>query len=549
MAFAASWLMKSSTSQPFPAGAAASLPGGVQSQTRAVRNRTVVRSLALLSIPLLVSTANPVEARPRHGGGAAAAPVTRRLEFLSGYIGEVLRSTKAPGLSVAVARHGRIIWERGYGWAVPEQHVRATSHTIFGLASISKSITGTELMLLADRGRLRLDAPINTYLGAAKLTSPRWNVNDATVRRVATHTAGLTSFDSICYADEPDCDRSLKDAIERHGIIFWKPGTRFDYSNLGFGTLSYAIGKVTGTSFEGAVQRDVFRPLGMRECALDRTAAVAPHYADGIRAPGQKVLAQGASGLACSADSLVRLGMFMLKDRSAANDRLGRAIPDQLVAHPVSADDPVLRYSMGWWINPRQYGYRIIYASCGTVDSGALLYIFPAADVAIAVLGNGGNPHLSDIADKITAVMLPRYRENLAKAAAAASQPAAAPPAAPDRRLAGLAGTWTGAIETWVGSRPVRFVIRPDGSTMASINGAPLVKERDARIYRDGFVLGAHGNVDTPETNRRRPYRIGFEVYPDGAGDLEGAATTWQDLGARNGGVFSYPVRLHRTAK
>ena len=198
---------------------------------------------------------------------------------------------------------------------------------------------------------------------------------------------------------------------------------------------------------------------------------------------------------------------------------------------------------MGWWINPDQYGYRMIYASGGTSDSGALLYIFPSVDVAIAIVGNSGNPRMSDVADRIAAKVLPGYAARLAKNSCSAGQ-AAGSAGASDPQLRRIAGTWAGTINTWIGPRSVRFVIRANGTSFASVNGAPLTKERDARVYRDGFVLGAHGNIDTPETSRRRPYRIGFEVYPDSSGNLRGAATTWQDPGARNGGVFSYPVRL-----
>lgn len=473
--------------------------------------------------------------------------VARQLDSVSDYISAVRKSEKVPGVAVAVAQHGRIIWERGFGWAVPERRIRATVHTKFGLASVSKSITGAELMVLAKRGIVNLDAPINRYLGSVRLTSPQWGPERATVREVATHTSGLTSFDAICYNDERDCDRSLRDAIQRHGILFWKPGTRFDYSNLGFGILSYMIGELRHRPFLAAVKQDLLEPLGIHECALDRTATVVPHYQDGVRAPGQIALAQGASGLACSADSLIRLGMFMLKDKGPHHKGLGSDIVDKMLSGSVPADDPVLRYSTGWWINPDQHGYHLVYASGGTADSGALLYIFPSDDLAIVVLGNGGNPRLSDIADRIASRLLPTYATDLAKSSSDHPQSNNAP-SQPDPRLKSLAGTWTGSVETWKGPRPVEFVIGPDGVSRASINGAPLAKERDARIYRDGFVLGAHGNIDTPETNRRRPYRIGFEVYADGSGGLEGAATTWQDPGARNGGVFSYPVHLRRTS-
>lgn len=509
-----------------------------------IRSSYVLSAVAFIaSISQQASATTPASPRTRPSTAASA-----NLGSLSGYIGQILQSAKSPGMAVAVARHGRIIWEHGYGWAVPERHIPATPHTMFGLASVSKSITGLELTLLSTRGLISLDAPVNRYLGSAKLTSRQWNLNAATVRRVATHTAGLTSFDAVCYDDEPDCDRSLPQAIQRHGIIFWKPGTRFDYSNLGFGVLSYLISQVRHRPFISAVKQDLLAPLGIRECAPDWSPAAAPHYQDGVRAPRQIALAQGASGLACSADSLVRLGMFMLKDKSAHIGKLGTALVDQTLARSVSADNPILRYSTGWWINPNQDGFRLVYASGGTLHSGALLYTFPTADVAIVVIGNGGNPELSDVADRIAAKLLPGYAAKLAKNSSSSGQ-ATAPSNTPDPRLASLAGTWSGAIKTWIGSRPVKFVVHPDGSTMASVNGAPFAKERDARIYRDGFVLGAHGNLDTPETNRRRPYRIGFEVYRDAAGDLQGAATTWQDPGARNGGVFSYPVYLTQASR
>jgi CubicO group peptidase (beta-lactamase class C family) len=508
-------------------------------------------AVALLVLALSTLTPSPARAAPSVSARRPAnnrAVTGTQFGSLSPFITAVLKSTKSPGLAVAVARHGHIVWEHGFGWAVPERRIAATPHTMFGLASISKSITGSELMVLSSRGLIGLDSPVNRYLQWAKVRSPWWNPAEATVRRVAMHTSGLTSFDSICYDDEPDCDRSLPDAIRRHAILFWKPGTRFDYSNLGFGILGELIGEVRHRPFVTAVTDDFLAPLGIRECATDWSPAVAPHYQDGARAPRQIALAEGASGLACSADSLARLGMFMLKDKAERDRGPGASFVDRLLARSVPADDPKLRYSMGWWINPDQNGYRMVYASGGTLNSGALLYIFPSADVAIAVLGNGGNPKLSDVADQIAAKLLPGYAARLAKTI---SQEGEAPPhaSAPDPRLASLAGIWSGAIDTWRGPRPVRFVIHADGSSMASINHASLKKERDARVYRDGFVLGAHGNVDTPETNRRRPYRIGFELYSDGTGGLRGAATIWQDPGARNGGVFSYPVHLKRVSR
>src|SRR5438034_2341809 len=96
-----------------------------------------------------------------------------------------------PSLAVAVARDGEILWEEGFGWADRENRVPATEHTMYSLASISKPITATGVMVLKERGKLDLDRPINDYLGEAKLKAWIGDAAEATVRRVANHTSGL----------------------------------------------------------------------------------------------------------------------------------------------------------------------------------------------------------------------------------------------------------------------------------------------------------------------------------------------------------------------
>src|SRR5919197_6611089 len=86
-----------------------------------------------------------------------------------------------PSLAVAVARDGEILWEEGFGWADRENRIPATEHTMYSLASISKPITATGLMLLQQQGKLDLDRPINEYLGEAKLNVRLGNPADATV--------------------------------------------------------------------------------------------------------------------------------------------------------------------------------------------------------------------------------------------------------------------------------------------------------------------------------------------------------------------------------
>ncbi len=81
-----------------------------------------------------------------------------------------------------MVKDGVIIWEEGFGWADRENRIPADEHTMYSLASISKPITTTGLMILMERGELDLDTPINDYLGDAKLKAWVGDPNDATVR-------------------------------------------------------------------------------------------------------------------------------------------------------------------------------------------------------------------------------------------------------------------------------------------------------------------------------------------------------------------------------
>jgi CubicO group peptidase (beta-lactamase class C family) len=101
-------------------------------------------------------------------------------------IRDVMAIHNIPSVVVAVAHNGKIIWEEGFGWADVAKRIPATTHTPYSLASISKPVTATALMIFAERGAIDLDKPMNDYLGHQKLVARIGNVSDATVRRPTT---------------------------------------------------------------------------------------------------------------------------------------------------------------------------------------------------------------------------------------------------------------------------------------------------------------------------------------------------------------------------
>jgi CubicO group peptidase (beta-lactamase class C family) len=234
------------------------------------------------------------------------------------FIRQQLSERRLPSVAVAVAREGKIIWEEAFGFADVENRIPATPHTMYSLASISKPITATGLMILKERGRIALDRPINEYLGEAKIAVRVGNPVDATVRRVANHTSGLPLHYQFFYEDESYRAPSRDETIRRYGNCVTAPGERYQYSNLGYGILDYIIARVSGRSYAEFMRTEVFQPLGLTHTSVNIGPGLEKHQAiryglDGTPIPFYDFDHPGGSAVYASAHDLVRFGMFHLK--------------------------------------------------------------------------------------------------------------------------------------------------------------------------------------------------------------------------------------------
>ncbi|MBC7819815.1 MAG: beta-lactamase family protein [Planctomycetaceae bacterium] len=146
-------------------------------------------------------------------------------------------------------------------------------NTVFQTASLSKWITAWGVMALVEERRLDLDAPVSTYLTRWALPESKFDNNKVTVRRLLSHTAGLT--DGLGYAGfEPGTAvQSLEESLTRPADVSpgasgsvevgYEPGSEWRYSGGGYAILQLLIEELSGESFEGFMQRVIFRPLGM----------------------------------------------------------------------------------------------------------------------------------------------------------------------------------------------------------------------------------------------------------------------------------------------
>lgn len=302
-------------------------------------------------------------------------------------------------LSVAVLQGGEITWAQGYGLADRERGIEATANTIYRLASISKPITATGLMLLVERGKVDLDAPANTYLGAGKLVAHVGSVDDMTIRRLANHTSGLPLHWSFYYDEAPIPSR--EETIRRYGFAAWEPGTHEQYSNLAFGILDHVIARVSGMSYRTFMEREVFDPLGMERTSdhvragFDRDAAV-PYDKDVagrfVRVSPYGFDHDGASAVVSSALDLMTFARLYIGKGRIGDVRLLQEETVVPMSTPVGshAHAGIAWFPASW--KGKQGEHVMITHSGGMPGVATRLQIYPEDGVALAVLANGSTP-------------------------------------------------------------------------------------------------------------------------------------------------------------
>jgi CubicO group peptidase (beta-lactamase class C family) len=414
----------------------------------------------------------------------------------------LVEERKVPSMSVAVAKDGKIIWEESFGWANIEKKIKATPQTAYSLASISKPITATGLMILVERGLVDLEATVDDYLGQAKLTAYEGKASAATVAQLLHHTSGLPTHWHFFYENEPLRPPAMDETIRRYGILVAPPGEVHQYSNLGYGILDYIISRVSGKSYDKFMKDEVFLPLGLPHTFVSTApapeASSAQRYtADLSPVPHYDFDHGGASAVYSSAHDLVRFGMFHLKNHLGDQTRILKDETIDLMQRHTDKHLPGIDYKLGWGVDKDDNGYLSVSHGGGMPGVSTGLKLIPSENLAVVVLCNVRSDLTSEISDEIFASLLPRYAENLqAKKAKGNDRIAPKKPS-----LESLEGKWTGEIKTFSGVLPVQMTFQKDGDVHIKIKDQMETLLND--IDWDGATLRGqfYGEVKTDDTH------------------------------------------------
>lgn len=215
--------------------------------------------------------------------------------------------------------------------------------TRFPLASMSKWLTAYAVMQLVQAGRVELDAPVSTYLKQWQLPVGPFDAKQVTVRRLLSHTAGLT--DGLGFGDYQPGESlpSLRETLRRPRTssdtaaviaVGRTPGSGFQYSGGGYLVLQAMLEDVTSTPFTAWMQDSVFLPLGMRRAtyaylgSLDNASR--SFDVGGALVPTYRYAAAGATGLSASAGDLIAFAQAQMRTDNGNSALLRRATLDNM---------------------------------------------------------------------------------------------------------------------------------------------------------------------------------------------------------------------------
>jgi serine beta-lactamase-like protein LACTB, mitochondrial len=344
---------------------------------------------------------------------AQSGPITAEQRTrLETAISRFMAVNSIPGVSVAVVENGIEAWSAGFGSADLENFVPATSHTLYRIASISKSITATATLLLWQQGRLDLDAPLQKYCSSFPQKE-----TPITTRELLGHLGGIRHYKGDSQ-DDPEVGNTrhfrnpIQDGIDffKNDPLIAKPGTEFHYSTQGYTLVGCAIEGSAAENYVDYVREHVLTPAGMTHTVIDDRFAIIPYRTrfyskdksgditnsdfldSSYKIPG--------GGWLSSADDIAQFVVAMLNDRIIA-----RSTRELMWTPLKTADGKEDDYALGWHTG-KDFGVLDVSHSGSQQGTSTFFMIVPEHRAGVVVLANLDGVEASALGTELMKIVL-----------------------------------------------------------------------------------------------------------------------------------------------
>ncbi len=353
-----------------------------------------------------------------------------KVDKLNRYISGELKDKRIPGLGLTLVKEDEVVFSRGYGYRDVERSLPASDNTLFGIGSVTKSFTAVAILQLAEKGKLKLDDPVTSYVEDYRVDS---DASKTTISHLLSHSSGFPTLNAaeillmreigkdssyIPMADRRDFFDLINSAADERVA---EPGKQFFYWNEGYTMLGYIIEKLSGLPFRKYVEDNILRPLGMKRSTLDPEAAskdsdAATGYffdGSGSREPVRDVshdLVDAAGGLICSS---LELSMYLRMWMGSSKHNGGVLSQESIrtgieprIKTPRMVGDADASYAYGWLNSKGFLGHNMIAHSGSTGVFSAHLAFLPEFNAGAAVTSNNGDCPTAQIASYALALLV-----------------------------------------------------------------------------------------------------------------------------------------------
>jgi CubicO group peptidase (beta-lactamase class C family) len=347
------------------------------------------------AIPCVALAVVSFTAAPR----AQAPGPAGRFDALVAFAEARMREHRVPGVALGIIDNG-VVSTRGLGVTNVEDPLPVTGHTVFPIASISKTFAATAMMRLAEQGKVDLKAPVRNYLPGFRVRDEAVS-REVTIWNLLTHTPGWEGQVAGPERGE-DTLRNFVAAVMPDVMQVAPPAAAWSYNNAGFSVAGRVIEATTGTSINRAMRDLVFTPLGLAHAGTTAGDFIVNRFAAGhanrgdaapvLQRPFSPSVSVTAGGIGLCITDLLAYAKFHMGDGTAAGG--GRVLTRaslELMRTPQlqkqSTDDDI---GLAWHL--RRVGPLRVAAHGGTLAGHVLLLeIAPERNFAIGILTNSQN--------------------------------------------------------------------------------------------------------------------------------------------------------------
>jgi len=310
--------------------------------------------LALVAAVSVLAGCSTMPIRPE---SLARGDYSYTKEYISWLIHKEMKKNDVTGLSIALVDDQRVVWAEGFGYADEANKIPATPETVYRAGSISKLLTATAVMQLAEQGKMDIDKPLQTYLPEFSIKSRFADTTPITPRSIMTHHSGLPSeLLKGMWTKKPEpFENDVK--LLKNEYVAYPPNYVFSYSNAAVTILGHALEKVSGHDFSSQLTASLLQPLEMSHSkfdpAPDHSPLAAKAYRKGEEADELPLGIVPAGGLNSTVLDLSRFMEMVFAGGRSGEKQIIKPETLAEMLRPQNADVPLdldFRIGLGWFL-------------------------------------------------------------------------------------------------------------------------------------------------------------------------------------------------------